>query len=30
MSRYKDLYTAEVMPAMMKERNYSNVMEVPR
>ena len=30
MSRYKDLYTAEVMPAMMKERNYSNVMQVPR
>jgi len=30
MSRYKDLYTAEVMPAMMKEFNYSNVMEVPR
>ena len=30
MSRYKDLYTAEVMPAMMKDLNYSNVMEVPR
>ena len=30
MSRYKDLYTAEVMPAMMKEFSYSNVMEVPR
>ena len=30
MSRYKDLYTAEVVPAMMKEFNYRNVMEVPR
>ena len=30
MSRYKDLYTAEVVPAMVKEFNYRNVMEVPR
>jgi len=30
MSRYKELYTSEVVPAMMKEFNYRNVMEVPR
>jgi large subunit ribosomal protein L5 len=30
MSRYKDFYTTEVVPAMMKEFNYRNVMEVPR
>ncbi len=30
MSRYKELYTSEIVPAMMKEFNYRNVMEVPR
>jgi large subunit ribosomal protein L5 len=30
MSRYKELYTAEIVPALMKEFNYRNVMEVPR
>jgi large subunit ribosomal protein L5 len=30
MSRYKVLYTAEIVPALMKEFNYRNVMEVPR
>lgn len=30
MSRYKELYTSEVVPAMMKEFSYRNVMEVPR
>lgn len=30
MARLKDKYTNEVVPAMMKEFNYSNVMQVPR
>lgn len=30
MARLKDKYTSEVVPAMMKEFNYSNVMQVPR
>jgi large subunit ribosomal protein L5 len=30
MSRYKVMYTAEIVPALMKEFNYRNVMEVPR
>ena len=30
MSRYKEMYTAEIVPALMKEFNYRNVMEVPR
>lgn len=30
MSRYQDLYRSEIVPAMMKEFNYRNVMEVPR
>lgn len=30
MSRYKELYTSEIVPTMMKEFNYRNVMEVPR
>ena len=30
MSRYKEMYTAEIVPALMKEFNYQNVMEVPR
>ena len=30
MSRYKELYTKEIVPAMMQEFNYSNVMQVPR
>ena len=30
MSRYKVLYTKEIVPAMMQEFNYSNVMQVPR
>lgn len=30
MSRYKELYTSEIVPTMMKEFNYHNVMEVPR
>ncbi len=30
MSRYKEMYTAEIVPALMKEFSYRNVMEVPR
>ena len=30
MSRYKEMYTAEIVPALMKEFDYRNVMEVPR
>ncbi|MFM7199690.1 MAG: 50S ribosomal protein L5 [Myxococcota bacterium] len=30
MARLKDKYNTEVVPAMMKEFNYSNVMQVPR
>jgi len=30
MSRYKELYTSQIVPVMMKEFNYRNVMEVPR
>lgn len=30
MSRYKDLYTTEIVPALVKEFSYRNVMEVPR
>lgn len=30
MARLKDKYMSEVVPAMMKEFNYSNVMQVPR
>ncbi len=30
MARLKELYFKEVVPAMMKERGYKNVMEVPR
>lgn len=30
MARLKELYFKEVVPAMMKERGYRNVMEVPR
>ncbi len=30
MSRYKELYRSEIVPTMMKEFNYRNVMEVPR
>lgn len=30
MARLKDLYWREIVPAMMRERNYRNVMQVPR
>lgn len=30
MARLKNKYNTEVVPAMMKEFNYSNVMQVPR
>ena len=30
MARLKDTYRAEVVPALMKEFGYSNVMQVPR
>jgi len=30
MARLKELYFKEVVPTMMKERGYKNVMEVPR
>lgn len=30
MARLKELYFKEVVPAMMKERGYRNIMEVPR
>ena len=30
MSRLKDRYKQEIIPALMKEGGYSNVMEVPR
>lgn len=30
MARLKDKYLSDVVPAMMKEFNYSNVMQVPR
>jgi large subunit ribosomal protein L5 len=30
MSRYKELYTTEIVPALMKRFSYHNVMEVPR
>ncbi|TXR51460.1 50S ribosomal protein L5 [Reinekea thalattae] len=30
MSRLKDLYKADVVPALLKEFGYANVMEVPR
>lgn len=30
MARLKELYLKEVVPAMMRERGYRNIMEVPR
>lgn len=30
MSRYKELYRKEIVPALMERFNYRNVMEVPR
>ena len=30
MARLKDYYTTEVVPALQKQFNYKNVMEVPR
>ena len=30
MPRLKDTYTQEIVPAMMKKFNYSNVMQVPK
>lgn len=30
MSRLKDKYTSEVVPQLMKEHNYTSVMEVPK
>lgn len=30
MSRYKELYEKEVVPALMKEFSYNSVMQVPR
>ena len=30
MSKLKDLYSEEIVPRMMKEFNYKNVMQVPR
>lgn len=30
MPRLKDRYTEEIVPAMLKEFNYANVMQVPR
>jgi len=30
MARLKELYLREVVPALMRERGYKNVMEVPR
>lgn len=30
MARLKDKYTNEVVPAMMKQFNYDNIMQVPR
>lgn len=30
MSRYKEMYTTEIVPALMKAFNYQNVMEAPR
>jgi len=30
MSRYKELYTTEIVPALMERFSYHNVMEVPR
>lgn len=30
MSRYKELYRNEIVPALMERFNYRNVMEVPR
>lgn len=30
MARYKDLYKNEIVPALMKEFSYRNIMEVPR
>jgi large subunit ribosomal protein L5 len=30
MARLKDYYRKEVVPALMKERGYRNIMEVPR
>lgn len=30
MARLKELYMKEVVPALIQERNYRNVMEVPR
>lgn len=30
MSRLKDVYSEEIVPRMMKEFNYKNVMQVPR
>lgn len=30
MSRFKDLYKTEVIPALIKKFNYKNIMEVPK
>ena len=30
MSRIKDLYTAEVAPALMKKFNYKSPMQIPK
>jgi large subunit ribosomal protein L5 len=30
MSRYKEMYKAEIVPALMKAFNYQNVMQAPR
>lgn len=30
MPRMKDLYREQIVPALMREKNYRNVMEVPR
>ncbi|MBF0424691.1 MAG: 50S ribosomal protein L5 [Magnetococcales bacterium] len=30
MSRLKEMYTAEIIPALMQEFKYTNVMQVPR
>ena len=30
MSKLKDLYSEEIVPRMMKEFNYKNIMQVPR
>jgi large subunit ribosomal protein L5 len=30
MARYQEVYRDQVVPALMKEMSYKNVMEVPR